>query len=289
MERGCVFTCDGDPLVGVVSAVEGAPAVGVLIIVGGPQCRSGSHRHFRLLASRLSADGVPVMRFDHRGIGDSCGTAQGFESIEPDIGAAIGEFLSQCPTVRKVVLWGLCDGASAALLYCQSIRDERVAGLVLLNPWVRSEQSLAKTHMRHYYGQRIGERAFWKKLLSGDVAVRKSIRHFVADALRAASMRSAAPNRLPFENRMAEGLRGFGGPVLLILSGRDLTAKEFDDYCANTAPWSELINSGKISRFLVRDADHTFSSAAWRKNVEDLTLVWLKRCFEAPQVLTSAD
>ena len=62
---------------------------------------------------------------------------------------------------------------------------------------------------------------------------------------------------------------------MLILSGRDYTAKEFLEY-ANTNPaWSGLLADRKVSRLDLIEADHTFSTAKWRVAVEDGTLRWL--------------
>ena len=36
----------------------------------------------------------------------------------------------------------------------QATRDPRVAGLALLNPWVRSDAGLARARVKHYYRQR---------------------------------------------------------------------------------------------------------------------------------------
>jgi alpha-beta hydrolase superfamily lysophospholipase len=91
-----------------------------------------------LLPRRISGS-----RFDVRGMGDSEGAARSFESIERDIGAAVDCLQRRMPGTERVVLWGLCDGASAALLYWHTTQDVRVSGLSLLNPWVRSEASLA--------------------------------------------------------------------------------------------------------------------------------------------------
>ena len=137
MERALTFNCAGEQLVAVVSEPGGTPALGVLVLVGGPQYRVGSHRQFLLLARRLARDGFPTMRFDYRGMGDSTGTPTTFEDTVPDIAAAIVAFKAACPTVQRIVLWGLCDAASAALLYWKATRDARVAGMVLLNPWIR--------------------------------------------------------------------------------------------------------------------------------------------------------
>jgi exosortase A-associated hydrolase 1 len=216
VERALVFPCAGDLLPGIValprpssdahgparmgssaaSAVPGNGAsapdravmpdpsagCGVLVVVGGPQYRVGSHRQFLLLARRLAAEGYPTMRFDYRGMGDASGEMHGFEEVSADIGAALDAFQLACPSLRRIVLWGLCDAASAALLYVQATRDPRVAGLVLLNPWVRSETSLAQTQIKHYYRQRLLQGDFWWKLLSGRMEVLKSVRGLVRTA-----------------------------------------------------------------------------------------------------------
>lgn len=116
-EHALCFSCAGDELVGIVSTPEVPKPVGVLVLVGGPQYRVGSHRQFLLLAWALSEAGFPVMRFDYRGMGDSTGDLRDFETVNDDIAAAIGVFRQQCPDVAKIVLWGLCDAASASLIY----------------------------------------------------------------------------------------------------------------------------------------------------------------------------
>jgi len=277
-ERFVVFECDGESCVGVISepAAESLAAdVGVAIIVGGPQYRAGSHRQFILLARRLANAGIPVLRFDYRGMGDSSGATRSFEHTEPDIAAALHAFQKACPGVRNIALWGLCDGASAAALYWQQSRDRRVAALALLNPWVRSEASLAKTHVRHYYGHRLLERAFWKKLLHGGVDVQAAIKS-IAKGLIARPDRtgSAEPT---FQDRMADCLRDFGGPVLILLSERDLTAKEFVEYARSSDRWRGILDRSNIERQEIPRADHTFSSADWRDEVESRTLAWSQR------------
>jgi exosortase A-associated hydrolase 1 len=277
-ERFVVFECDGESCVGVVSeplSARHTTDVGVAIIVGGPQYRVGSHRQFMLLARRLASAGIPVLRFDYRGMGDSSGAMRSFEQTERDICAALDAFQDACPGVRNVALWGLCDGASAAALYWQSSRDRRVAAMAMLNPWVRSEASLAKTHVRHYYGRRALEKAFWTKLLHGGVdvvgAIKSIARGLIASPDRA---RSAEP---AFRDRMADCLRDFGGPVLILLSERDITAKEFAEYARSSSRWRGILDRPNVEREEVARADHTFSSADWRGEVESRTLAWLKR------------
>ena len=112
--RSVVFTCRSETLVGILHEVPHKKARGVLIVVGGPQYRVGSHRQFVFLAQELARQGIPVFRFDYRGMGDSTGDLQGFEGIEADIRSAIDAFFASCSGLVEVTIWGLCDAATAA-------------------------------------------------------------------------------------------------------------------------------------------------------------------------------
>lgn len=279
-ERALLLPCDSEQLFAVL-AEPGAAAnigtpidLGVVIVVGGPQYRAGSHRQFVQLARVLSTAGYPTLRFDVRGMGDSSGAQRSFEEMTSDIGAAISALLAARPDLRRVVLWGLCDGASAALLYLNAQPDPRVQGLCLLNPWVRSAASLARTHVKHYYSQRLMQREFWLKLASGRVAGR-ALRGLWAN-LRAARQPGTPPTALaPYQSRMAAGWAAFGGQTLLVLSSDDYTAKEFVEYTAADVAWRGLAQRPAVLHHAAAGADHTFSSAGHRLALEQATLQWL--------------
>ena len=78
---------------------------------------------------------------------------------------------------------------------------------------------------------------------------------------------------------MADGLRAFGGPVLLLLSGQDLTAREFQDYAAMDPAWRGLLDAPCITRSDFSDADHTFSTASAQGQAEARTVQWLREFF----------
>lgn len=276
VEVPLAFRVADDQLLGIAALPDERNDCGVVIAVGGPQYRIGSHRQFRLLARRLASAGYPVFNFDFRGMGDSEGAMRSFEEVSEDIGGAIDAFQERCPDMRRVVLWGLCDAASAILMYLEAKRDVRVAGVALLNPWVRSEVSLAQTHIKHYYGQRLMQKEFWAKLLGGKMNLIGSLRELLGNARKARSKvltNAGAPRS--FQDRMLDGLKLFGGDVLLVLSGQDYTAREFVEYASANPAWSGLIDSGTVYRVDIADADHTFSSAALRESIEDVTLRWL--------------
>ena len=283
-EEATVFDCAGDTLLGILTRPETPAQTGVVVIVGGPQYRVGSHRQFVLLSRALAAAGYAVLRFDYRGMGDSEGEQRDFEAVSADVGAAIGLLQERVPSIKNIVLWGLCDAASAALLYCHDTQDPRVKGLCLLNPWVRSEASLARTQVKHYYLQRLQQKEFWLKLLRGQVATKaldglvQNIRTAFGSASAIASGKSqtAAPPR-PFQQRMAIAWHQFPGHILLLLSGKDYTAKEFQEFASADLHWKNYLAHARLQRHEVPGVDHTFSGEGSRRQAEKITMDWLQQ------------
>ena len=285
-ERALTFECQGSWLYGILHLPQHIRSKGVLIVVGGPQYRVGSHRQFTLLARHLAAGGTPVMRFDCRGMGDSEGKPRTFEDVEEDIRCAIDTFLNEVPSLNQLVIWGLCDAASAALFYAH--RDERVAGLVLLNPWVRTDQGAAKVYLKHYYRTRIFQPEFWIKIRQGNFSYGNAFRSLartIGSALkekREKIMTGNANNgELPMTvvslpERMLAGFSRFNGKLLLILSGNDLTAQEFSDLVKDSAEWQRLLASPDVSRQDLPEANHTFSRREWKDQVVTWTSGWLQ-------------
>ena len=279
-----VFRCEGATLVGVLHVPRVPPSVGVVVVVGGPQYRVGSHRQFVLLARKLTDQGMAVLRFDCRGMGDSDGEFPGFEHLDPDIAAAVTALRQRLPSVKRVCLWGLCDAASAIAFYVP--HDPGIDGVVLLNPWVRTEAGAARAYLKHYYLRRLADPAFLRKVVSGKFKAWQALRSLGRNLGQAAGRRSAQPpkdsgasgSELPLVERMAEGLRRYGGAVLLIISGRDLTAKEFDDAARGSMRWRRLFRQDRVQRRELVEADHTFSRAAWGDQATTWTSDWLRRC-----------
>ena len=275
-ESALALPCAGELLPAVLAQPDPATPtqpLGVLVVVGGPQYRVGSHRQFVQLARHLAAHGYPVLRFDVRGMGDSPGEVRGFEDLHDDIAAGIDGLLQAVPAVHSVVLWGLCDGAAASLLYLHQRADPRVAGLCLLNPWARSPQGLARTQIRHYYAARLLQATFWRKLLRGGVGLR-ALRD-LAGNLRQAATQGAAPAAATFQQRMAAAWRAFPGRILLLLSAQDMTVQEFTDHARTDPAWAGLLARPHVQRAMLEQADHTLSTPQPRAQMERLTLQWL--------------
>lgn len=277
-EHALCIDCNGDRLVGVLAQPHKARRLAVLVIVGGPQYRVGSHRQFAQMARALAAAGYPVLRFDVRGMGDSEGAPRSFEAVDEDIAAAADALLARQAAGTRLVLWGLCDGASAALLYLDRRADRRVAAVALLNPWVRSDATLARTQVRHYYGKRLLQREFWAKLMRGGIGW-AALRAF-GRSLRAMATPAGTPTAHPapdFRQRMARQWRGFDGERLLMLSDADYTAREFEE-CARTEPhWRGALSHPRAQCVSIEGADHTLSTTGAKCRMQTELLTWLDR------------
>jgi exosortase A-associated hydrolase 1 len=268
-EQALVFQCDSCRLTGVLTKPELPFDTGVIIVTGGPQYRSGSHRQFTLLARQMAASGIVSLRFDYRGMGDSEGESRNFLAVNEDIRAATDALLKHSPTIRHVAIWGLCDAASAALYYAH--QDSRVNKLILLNPWVYTEAGASRARLKHYYLARLMQPSFWHKLLTGGIDMRQSAGD-LSKSVPVASPDTMSDNYIA---RMREGLQQFKGDVLFILSGNDLIAQEFIDLTRRDKDWRTACASTRISQKTIPQANHTFSSHDWRTQVGDITIAWI--------------
>jgi exosortase A-associated hydrolase 1 len=286
-ETTLIFSCADANLIGILHpAADGARSTGVVFVVGGPQYRVGSHRQFVLMARALAQAGFPVLRFDYRGMGDSDGKHAGFESCGEDVRAAVDTFVRECPGVKHIALFGLCDGASAVLMHC--VTDARITRLILANPWIRTEGTQAATVLRHYYWRRPFQRSFWAKLGQGGVQIRKSLAEFASNLRRVRRGSAAARSSdESFVARMLAGLRSFRGPALFLLSGQDLTAREFADVCARDEAWQRAVHRPDITWKEFPGADHTLSARTSLNAATDACVDWLER-LEAAEAKASA-
>jgi exosortase A-associated hydrolase 1 len=274
------FVCEGSSLLGVLHEPARAGELGVLMFVGGgPQYRVGGHRQLVLWARALAHQGIPVMRFDYRGVGDGGGEFRGFEHVEADTRAAIAEFLRRAPSVQKLILWGECDASSAIMMHAH--KEPKVVGISLQNPWARTAEGQAKTYIKHYYLRRLTERSFWQRLLQGKMNPLTAALGFARHGLQAFSRSSSDAAAGPaasssYVDRMKHGYRAFGGEVLLYMSGRDLIAREFDVLVAADKDWSALMRRKTVRRIDLPLADHTFSSAEMRQSVLESASEWIR-------------
>ena len=292
-EQAVVFSCshgnqdeDGlaaDQLIGIIHQPQTPITTGVIIIVaGGPQFRVGAHRQFVVLGRRMAALGMPVLRFDHRGTGDSEGEYRGFLDMGDDISAAIDTLFDKFPQLEKVVLWGECESASAGAFYAHT--DPRVSGVFMVNPWIRTESGQAKTYLKHYYWNRLRDPELWKKIKSGQFSILRSLKAYVQLLIHARKDSKDTNQKTEQEDlsslalpiRLTRSLKKFNGELYILTSGNDYIAQEFNDFTSTSPEWKASGLNDKILFNEMKDADHTFSRPEWREALFHTTEQWIQ-------------
>ncbi|MDO4681343.1 MAG: alpha/beta fold hydrolase [Lautropia sp.] len=108
-------------------------SVGVLLLNAGVIHRVGPHRVNVKLARQLAETGIPSVRVDLSGLGDSrraAGTEPMLAQVAQDVRSAL-DALSAQAGVKHFVIVGICSGAEYGYQY--AAQDPRVAGLVMVD------------------------------------------------------------------------------------------------------------------------------------------------------------
>lgn len=285
-ESAFAFDCKGSSLIGFLHCGDVSCDIGVLTIVpGGPQYRIGVGRQLLRLARHLVADGIHVMRFDHRGLGDSEGEFKGFQYIQDDIEAAIAEFKSRAPSVKRIILWGGCDGASAAILHAHKLPD--VACIIAGNPFVGSSTSASSAQQMHYLA-RIRQKSFWIKLFKLEykfsdyaaAAIKKVQRRLQPKKpeTRQGSKLQADANG-DFSADLLTGLKMFNGKILFLMGDRFLLSTEFDRLVSSSPEWIAAYNKPGYQRLDIKGGDQVFSSQDAQERMFELAGNWIRESY----------
>jgi exosortase A-associated hydrolase 1 len=281
-ETAFVFSCEDSDLTGFLHSTRTASEVGLLTIVaGGPQYRAGVGRQLVRLGRHLAAEGIPVMRFDYRGMGDSEGEFRGFRFIEADLAAAIAEFRARVPGLQRIILWGGCDAASAALIHAHKFLD---GGCIIAgNPCVSSAVTAARASRQHYM-TRLTQASFWLKLLRFEYspraylqgAVRKLIARF-APGPRAVTNTAPGAAAGAFTEAILLGLEQFRGRILFLMGDRFLLSDEFDLLIGSSARWRAAYGKPAYTRIDIKGGDQVFSGYESQEQIFAVATTWIKR------------
>ncbi|NIB43096.1 hydrolase 1, exosortase A system-associated [Pseudomaricurvus alkylphenolicus] len=282
LQKAVTFDCEGDRLVGVLHLPQEAKDWGVITVVaGGPQYRAGCGRQLLLMGRELAAQGIPVMRFDQRGVGDSEGDFLGFHRMTEEYRAAVKAFKEHAPSVRHIALWGGCDAAASALIHGWKI--DGIDGLMLANPFLTYPSSRANLQRKHYL-KRLGERSFWKKVLTlqynpleyaGALLGRPTAKPKSVTSPAGDGDQQLVHVPEDFGDHMLKGLNQFQGQVLFVMSEHSPTRREFDEIIADHPGWGKAYRDCNAKRVDLPEADQTFSTEGSRAAASEAALEWL--------------
>lgn len=139
-ERPVSFLVGEVPVRGIVHlpVAKKRERTAIVLVAAGEACRSAFF--YPLLARSLADSGWSVLRFDPRGIGDSCGELgcslleEVFAKVEDGLlvtdTIAAMDYLESRQAARRFVLAGLCGGAITAIR--AACVDDRIVGLIPL-------------------------------------------------------------------------------------------------------------------------------------------------------------
>ena len=272
-------------LLGVLAEPADAQAdLCVVLLNAGPQRRTGPNRMWVEIARRWAARGVPTLRIDLGGIGDSDGDASRFESdeafYEPHfVGQARAalDVLEARGLAPRFVLGGLCSGAYWSLY--AAIEDERIPAALLLNPrallfdgWTEAVRETRELRRKLFSGNA------WRRALRGEVSYSRPFRIAGRFLLQVA----LAPFRLP--RRIAARLRAraVGGDEIDLVFDRlrDQGKRALMVFVGREPLHEEFVRDGRLARF-ERWPNIDLEVRAFDAETHTLRPLWLQRAVHA--------
>lgn len=129
---------------------EGVKDLGVLLVAGGNMGRTHQNRMWVQIARLLADQGIPSIRFDYHGMGDSTSVESIHFDIEnPLVGDvnAVADFLRRATGVRNLACIATCYGARTAIAVAAE-RPDVVHVTALPFPLFRGTRLGARTRLR---------------------------------------------------------------------------------------------------------------------------------------------
>lgn len=246
-----------------ILAEPDAPGAGLpafVLLNAGVLHRVGPHRLHVRLARALAAAGHAALRIDLSGIGDSRPVAHGLsfrDSAVADTRAALDR-LGERTGARSAVLFGICAGADNAL--AAALRDERVAGIVLVDPHAYATRRARLRRLR----QRLARGGLLKRVF----ALRRA-----APPAAGRSERQPPP-RARMRSDLA-ALTARGVRILSIHTCAQGVRNNHPDQLFECFP--EL--RGQVDTLYFPLANHTFTELAQQAALIEAVLAWCQRRF----------
>ena len=244
--RHITFAVRGGALVGTFD--EAAGTTGLLVVTGGNEVRAGAHRGMAMLAARLAQSGMPVFRYDRRGVGDSTGRNSGFKGAREDVLAAAEAFRSAAPQMERLIGFGNCDGATSLAWWG---RDAGCHAVILANPWLvdgADDLPPPAAIKAHYLAQLRNPRA-WQRIARRGLSLGK--------LARGVRQLATSDQRDDHSQYTLRAIAAWGDDATIVLARTDGTAITYADAArrAGMTPRTVTIDTGSHSFARPGDAE----------------------------------
>jgi pimeloyl-ACP methyl ester carboxylesterase len=240
------------------------------LFIGGTGHRIGPNRMWVEAARRWAARGVPSVRLDVTGTGDAEG------SLAEDVpGLYTGDYVEQIDLAlqaladrglpRRVIVVGLC--ASCYWTIQVAARPGREVLAFMLNPkrFVWDERRFTE-HMTRHYLAGLTQGASWRRVLRGEASLagaRKVLSRRLLSVFEGVRERNSKDAHGTAVDEMLDDLRDRGLPALMVFTGRESLADEFE-------------REGRSQR-MERWPNVTIEQVPGRDGLHTLKPIWLQR------------
>ncbi|MFQ6097910.1 MAG: alpha/beta fold hydrolase [Armatimonadota bacterium] len=273
------FTSRGSKLFGMLHRPDsvGPDAIGAILLHGWSGNRRGPHDMLVAAAAACCVRGMPALRFDFRGRGDSEGAL--FEAnlatmIEDTECAA--RMIREMTGVKRLALIGICSGCEVAIGAAPLI--PQVQALALWSaPMVAASRAATRRRKQlanlAEYGRKLFRAETWRKAFTGRLNVDLIKRAVTGKGGAGESPgedgeRAAPQPDIPWRERFAACPRH----VLFIYGGNDPVTPDAEAHYRRMSQ-----RDGHDARFhRVSGANHSFFSLDWKREVIEVTLDWLR-------------
>ena len=284
-----VITGAESHLVATMTPAEGdfgtAPSCIAVLTNSGVIPRSGPHRMNVHMARRFSAMGIPSIRFDMSGLGDSRRSSGSLPVVQQwvaDTRSVLDTAQAQFGCDRFFMV-GLCSGAEVAHLV--ALEDPRLRAAVL---WDLYAYPTLQSRLRtvQYRLQRAGLQVAFKKLLARTVPALRAIGPFSAQVSQREAEVSQVPPRDEYARRIQTLVDG-GVELLFAYCGGE--PEWFNHHGQFRAMFGRYPFVDKVAFEYLEISDHLITRREAQQSFTDMVVRWLDQrvLIAAPPALSA--
>ncbi len=264
-------------LVGVISEPDNNDREGktaVILLNSGILHRVGPNRIYVKIARCLASLGLPALRFDFSGIGDSENTNDKLPLEDRFINETrqVMDFLEETKGFNKFVLAGICSGADVS--FKVALKDLRVAGTVLIDWFAYFTLGF---HFSSYSKRLLMPRS-WFKLISGKSGFWSTLRRAYLAQKSSKKNGKSRDWHIPTREQAIQDIRVLnerGVQLLFIFSGGSPAYYNYRKYFKSDL--EKLIVGGGIDIKLLKESDHGFTLNVHQKQLTNEVCEWMKK------------
>ncbi|MFT6396893.1 MAG: hypothetical protein ACJAYU_001637 [Bradymonadia bacterium] len=254
------------PLIAVTTTATTRPASAppnAIFLNAGLMHRIGAQRMSVEIARDLAKYGVDSLRFDCSGIGDSPPRRDNLPFAESSVLETIEamDFMAERTGTDRHVLMGLCSGADQA--FQVALKDERVTGIVLLDPY--PYQTIR--FKLHRIANPLMRRATWQKAASGQYHVAYRVLKRLAGEYEEVEDAGLAVRQIPPREETEAGYRQLierGTRVCVVFTAGQLGTYNYANQFWHMHP-SLPRDDERLQYTYFADSNHTTSLASMRR------------------------